>query len=83
MPAETHLIKIKDTANLSQIEGVIRILAETGARVDIVANRNIIATFNSVHADRLRNNPHVQLVGAVNFRGRKVKRIVKKTSGIN
>ncbi|MBE0523582.1 MAG: hypothetical protein IBX40_04520 [Methanosarcinales archaeon] len=46
----------------------------------MVVSRNIIASFDSAHVDTIRKRPGVKLVGGINFRGHKVKKIVKRES---
>ena len=48
--------------------------------MDVVANKSIIATFNGDYAEIIKRKPGVQLVGGVNFRGRTVRKVVKRIS---
>lgn len=80
MPVETHIVRVADNATPSQIELILKTLVSVGGRVEVVASRSIIATFNSEYADLIKRKPGVQLVGGVNFRGRTVRKTVKRSS---
>lgn len=80
MPVETHIIRVADNATPSQVEGILKALVGVGGRVEVVANKSIIATFNGDYADAIKGKPGVQLVGGVNFRGRTVRKVVKRSS---
>ncbi len=81
MSVETHIIRVADNATPSQVEGILKALVGVGGRVEVVANKSIIATFNGDYADAIKGKPGVQLVGGVNFRGRTVRKVVKRSSG--
>lgn len=80
MPVETHLIRVADKATPSQVESILKALVNYGARIDVVVQKSIIATFNSDHIDSIRRKPGVLLVGGVNLRGRTVRKVVKHNS---
>ncbi|WMW25823.1 hypothetical protein RE474_03660 [Methanolobus sediminis] len=80
MPVETHLVRVADNATPSQIEGILKALVSIGGRVDVVANKSIIATFDGDYSDVIKRKPGVLLVGGVNFRGRTVRKVVKRSS---
>jgi hypothetical protein len=80
MTIETHLIRVADSATPSQIEGILKALVSVGGRVDVVANKSIIATFDGDYSEVIKRKPGVQIVGGVNFRGRTVRKVVKKVS---
>ncbi|WP_406661852.1 hypothetical protein V7O66_04870 [Methanolobus sp. ZRKC3] len=80
MPVETHIIRIADGATPSQIEFILKTLVSIGGRVEIVSNKSIIATFNGDYVDVIRQKPGVGLVGGVKFRGRTIKKVVKRSS---
>lgn len=80
MPLETHIIRVADNATPSQVEGILKALVGVGGRVEVVANKSIIATFNTDYVDVIKGKPGVQLVGGVNFRGRTVRKVVKRSS---
>lgn len=82
MPVESHLIRVADNATPSQIEGILKVLVSIGGRVEVVANKSIIATFNSDHSEIIKRKPGVLVVGGVNFRGRTVRKVVKRTSKV-
>ncbi len=44
----------------------------------MVVKRSIIASFDSAQVDIIRKKPGVKLVGGINFKGRKVRKIVKR-----
>ncbi len=80
MPLETHIIRVADNATPSQVEGILKALVGVGGRVEVVANKSIIATFNTDYVDVIKGKTGVQLVGGVNFRGRTIKKVVKRSS---
>ncbi|MBP1909301.1 hypothetical protein [Methanolobus bombayensis] len=80
MAVETHLVRIADNATPSQVEGILKALVGIGGRVDVVANKSIIATFDGDYSEVIKSKSGVQLVGGVNFRGRTVRKVVKKAS---
>lgn len=80
MAIETHLIRVADSATPSQIEGILKALVSVGGHVDVVANKSIIATFDGDYSEVIKRKPGVQIVGGVNFRGRTVRKVVKKVS---
>ncbi|WP_342304286.1 hypothetical protein [Methanolobus sp. ZRKC5] len=80
MPVETHIIRVADNATPSQVEGILKALVGVGGRVEVVANKSIIATFNGDYAGLIKGKPGVQLVGGVNFGGRTIRKVVKRSS---
>ncbi|WP_321430472.1 hypothetical protein [uncultured Methanolobus sp.] len=80
MAIETHLIRVADSATSSQIEVILKALVSIGGRVDVVANKSIIATFDGDYSEVIKRKPGVLIVGGVNFRGRAVRKVVKKVS---
>jgi hypothetical protein len=80
MAIETHLVRVADNATPLQVEGILKALVSIGGRVDVVANKSIIATFDADYSDLIKRKPGVQIVGGVNFRGRTVRKVVKKAS---
>ena len=72
MPLGTHIIRVADNATPSQVESILKALVGVGGRVEVVANKSIIATFNTDYVDVIQGKTGVQLVGGVNFRGRTV-----------
>ncbi|MDP2216339.1 MAG: hypothetical protein Q8J68_03520 [Methanolobus sp.] len=77
MPVETHIIRVADNATPSHVEGILRSLIGIGGKVELVVQKSIIATFNSDHINLIRQKQSVLLVGAINFSGRKVRKVVK------
>lgn len=80
MPVETHLIRVADKATPSQVEAILKSLVDCGARIDVVVQKSIIATFSSDHIDSIRSKPGVLLVGGVHLRGRPVPKVVRRKS---
>lgn len=80
MPVESHIIRVADNATPSQVENILKTLISIGGKVDVVVNRNIIATFNRDYAEIIKHKPGVLLVGGVNFRRRTVRKTVKRIS---
>ena len=80
MTIESHIISLNDSATPSQIDGILRTVIGTGGRIELTAERVIIASFDNSYADAIRQRPGVRLVGGINFRGRTVRKIVKHIS---
>ncbi|MFP3910402.1 MAG: hypothetical protein ACLFVX_11170 [Archaeoglobaceae archaeon] len=78
MAFETHLISLEDNATPQELEQVIRTLNRIKGKVNMVAKDCIIATFDNAHVDTIRKHKGVKLVGGVNFRGRRIRKVVKK-----
>jgi len=81
MSVESHMIRISDTASQPQIQEILKTVLRVGGRIEMVAGRTIIASFDSVYAGVIKKKNGVALVGGVNFGGRKVPKIVKRVSG--
>ncbi|BBL65260.1 hypothetical protein [Methanosarcina mazei] len=80
MPIETYLIKVAETATALQVQGILKAVLGSGGRIEMVAGRTIIASLDSSSAEIVRKTQGVALAGGINFRGRKVPKIVKKVS---
>ena len=80
MPVESHMIRISDNASQPQIQEVLKTVLGVGGRIEMVAGRIIIASFDSAYAQAIKKKSGVALVGGVNFRGRKVPKIIKRVS---
>lgn len=80
MPIETYLIKVADYATALQIQGVLKVVIGIGGRVEMVAGRTIIASFDSSYAELVRKTQGVVLAGGISFRGRKIPKVIKKAS---
>jgi outer membrane receptor for ferrienterochelin and colicin len=78
MPVETHLVRVADNATPAQIEGILKALLKIGGHVNVIANKSIITTFDSDYSDVIKHKPGVLLVGGVNFRGRTVRKVIKR-----
>jgi hypothetical protein len=81
MSVESHMIRISDTASQSQIQEILKTVLGVGGRIEMVAGRTVIASFDSAYAGVIKKKKGVALVGGVNFGGRKVPKIVKRVSG--
>ncbi|AKB17596.1 MULTISPECIES: hypothetical protein [unclassified Methanosarcina] len=80
MPFETYLIKVEENATALQIQGILRVVLGAGGRIEMVAGRTIIASLDSNDVELVKKSPGVALAGGINFRGRKVPKIVKQVS---
>ncbi|MCQ1535506.1 hypothetical protein FTO70_07370 [Methanosarcina sp. KYL-1] len=80
MVLETHLIKISPDASLPQIQEVLKTVLMVGGRIEMASGKTIIASFDNAYSDLVKKKKGVELVGAVNFRGRKIQKVVKKVS---
>ncbi|HEY9759012.1 MAG TPA: hypothetical protein V6C97_27840, partial [Oculatellaceae cyanobacterium] len=52
----------------------------TGGRIEMVAGKTIIASLDSNCAELVRKTSGVALAGGINFRGRKIPKIIKIVS---
>ena len=75
---ETYLISLDDGISQPEIENILRTLISLNGNVNMVMRRGIIASFDSDYVDTIRKKSGVKLVGGVNFRGHKVRKIVKR-----
>lgn len=80
MPIETYLIKVAENATALQVQGILKAVLGSGGRIEMVAGRTIIASLDSSSAELVRKTQGVALAGGINFRGRKVPKIVKNVS---
>ena len=80
MVLETYLISLNDSTSPIEVEHILKTLTRLGGNVNMVAKRSIIASFDSAHVDIIRKKQGVKLVGGINFKGRKVRKIVKRES---
>jgi len=80
MSFETYLIKVAENATAFQVQGILKVVLGTGGRIEMVAGRTIIASLDSGYAELVRKTDGVALAGGINFRGRKIPKIVKKVS---
>ncbi|NPE29997.1 hypothetical protein HNV12_19005 [Methanococcoides sp. SA1] len=80
MTVESHIISLNDSVTPSQVEGILRIIIGTGGQIEITSGKVIIASFDNSYADAIKQRHGVKLVGGVNFRGRKVRNIVRSVS---
>lgn len=80
MTFETYLIKVAENATALQVQGILKAVLGTGGRIEMVAEKTIIASLDSSCAELVRKTEGVALAGGINFRGRKIPIIVKKPS---
>ena len=80
MVLETYLISLNDSTSPTEVEHILKTLSSLGGNVNMVAKKSIIASFDSAHVDIIRKKQGVKLVGGINFKGRKVRKIVKRES---
>ena len=80
MVLETYLISLNDTTSPNEVEHILKTLTSLGGNVNMVVKRSIIASFDSTHVDIIRKKQGVKLVGGINFKGRKVRKIMKRES---
>lgn len=78
MVLETYLISLNDSTSPTEVEHILKTLTSLGGNVNMVVKRSIIASFDSAHVDIIRKKRGVKLVGGINFKGRKVRKIVKR-----
>jgi hypothetical protein len=81
MAAERFLIRLREGTTPSDTDKVINYVQAHGGRVEtLLKNRSVVIGFmDSSLADNLRNLPSVTLVGGVIFKGRKVRKTVKRS----
>ncbi|HII00599.1 TPA: hypothetical protein HA351_02735 [Methanosarcinaceae archaeon] len=80
MSVESHIIRISDNASQPQIQEILKTVLGVGGRIEMVAGKIIIASFDSAYAGVIKKKKGVALVGGVNFRGRKIRKIIKRVS---
>ena len=78
MVFETYLISLDNNASPTELEQILRTLERIKGKINMVAQKSIIASFDNAHVDTIRNKTGVKLVGGINFKGRKVKKVVKR-----
>lgn len=80
MPVETYLIKVAENATALQVQGILKVVLGTGGRIEMIAGRTVIANIDSSYAGLVRQTPGVALAGGIDFRGRKIPKIIKTAS---
>lgn len=78
MPIETYFIALDDRISQPAIEKILRTLVSLKGNINMVVKKSIIASFDSGYVDVIRKQSGVKLVGGVNFKGHKVRKIVKR-----
>lgn len=80
MSVESHMIRISDSASPIQVQEILKAVLGCGGRIEMISGKILIASFDSAYAEAIKRKKGVALVGGVNFRGRKVPKIVKRVS---
>ena len=80
MVLETFLVSFDDGISPTEVENIVKTLGIVGAEINMVAKKSILASFDNSYVDVIRKKTGVKLVGGVNFRGRKIRKVVKKIS---
>ncbi|MCL7414719.1 MAG: hypothetical protein M8349_01480 [ANME-2 cluster archaeon] len=80
MVFEIYLISLNENTSSPEVEQILRTLDRIRGKVNMVAENSIIASFDNAYVDTIRNKTGVKLVGGINFKGRKVKKVVKRES---
>ena len=82
MTVETFLIRLRDGASRRDIDRVINYLQVHGGRVEaLLKDRSVvIGILDNSLAENLRSLPSVALVGGVNFKGRAIRKITRRTN---
>lgn len=80
MAYETYMIKVKENVTCYQIQSIFKVILELGGRIEMVAGKIIIASFESSYSELVKKTPGVELAGGINFKGRKIPKIVKRVS---
>lgn len=81
MVLETFMILFDDDASSIEVEKIIKTLGRIGAEINMVAKKSVIASFDNSYVDIIRKKTCVKLVGGVNFKGRKIRKVVKRKVG--
>lgn len=80
MVIETYLISLNDDISREEIEKILRTITSLGGNINMAVKKNIIASFDNNYVDIIRKKTGVKLVGGINFKGRKVRKVVKRES---
>ncbi|MDO9517284.1 MAG: hypothetical protein Q7J10_04450 [Methanosarcinaceae archaeon] len=80
MVLETFIISLNDGVSPIEVENIVKTLGRVRAEITMIAKKSIIASFDSSYVDVIRKKNGVILVGGINFRGRKIRKVVKKES---
>ncbi|MDF1557990.1 MAG: hypothetical protein P1P80_07425 [ANME-2 cluster archaeon] len=78
MVFETYLISLDNNTSPTELEQILRTLERIKGNINMVAQKSIIASFDNAYVNTIRNKTGVKLVGGINFKGRKVKKVVKR-----
>ncbi len=78
MALETYVISLEDVTQ-PEIEQILRTLNRANGKVNMIAKKCIIATFDNAYVDTVRKQRGVKLVGGVNFKGRQIRKIIRKS----
>lgn len=80
MAYETYMIKVKENVTCHQVQSIFKVILGLGGRIEMVAGKIIIASFESSYSELVKKTPGVELAGGINFKGRKIPKIVKRVS---
>ena len=80
MAYETYMIKVKENVTCHQVQSIFKVILGLGGRIEMVAGKIIIASFESSYSELVKKTPGVELAGGINFKGRKILKIVKRVS---
>ncbi|MBW6517628.1 MAG: hypothetical protein K0A89_03900 [ANME-2 cluster archaeon] len=78
MVLETFFISLDTNTSPAELEQILRTLEMIHGTINMVAQQSIIASFDNAHVNIIRNKRGVKLVGGINFKGRRVRKIVKR-----
>ena len=81
MVVETFLIRLRAGATRRDTDRVIDYVRVHGGRVEALLKGGsvVIGVLDNSLAENVRSLPSVALVGGVNFKGRKIRKITKRT----
>jgi len=74
------MIKVKENVTCHQVQSIFKVILGLGGRIEMVAGKIIIASFESSYSELVKKTPGVELAGGINFKGRKILKIVKRVS---
>ena len=78
MVLETFIISLDDGVSPIEVEHIVKTLARIGAEINMIAKKSIIEIFDNSYVNVIKKKTGVKLVGGVNFKGRKIRKVVKK-----
>ena len=80
MAVETFLIRLRDGATRRDTDRVVNYVQVHGGRVEALLKGGsvVIGALDNSLVENVRSLPSVALVGGVNFKGRKIRKITKR-----